>query len=98
VAVVAGVVLSGMRAPKDTVYAWQSSGRIRCWQRAYSTARRAGAKCASSASEKTTAISSTASSGRINSAKCPAPEWLAEVMFQPEVAETGPFFGSIIRT
>ena len=93
VAAAAGAVLSGLRAPRDTDFAWQSFGRIPVlangrFQPLDSLAQNALLQLR----EKSTAISSTAFSGPDKQREIPATQWLAEVIFQPEVAEMRPVF------
>jgi ABC-type transport system involved in cytochrome c biogenesis permease subunit len=93
VAVAACFALSNALPVKETDFAWQSFGRIPAlangrYQPLDSLARNALLQLRGKAS----AISSTASSGPDKQRAIPAAEWLAEVMFQPEVAETRPVF------
>ena len=94
--IVAGVAcfaLSGALPVKDKDFAWQSFGRIPVlangrFQPLDSLAFNALLQLR----EKRTAISSTASSGPDKQQIIPATQWLAEVMFKPELAETRPIF------
>ena len=93
VAALACYALSGLRPVKNTGFDWQRFGRIPVlangrFQPLDSLARNSLLQIR----EKSTAISSTASSGPDKQRIIPATEWLAEVMFQPEVAETRPVF------
>src|ERR1700761_8303687 len=93
VAALACYALGGFFAPKDKDFAWQSFGRIPVLangraQPLDSLARNSLLQLR----EKSTAITSTATSGPDKQRTMPATEWLAEVMFNPEVAETRPNF------
>jgi len=94
--IVAGFVcyaLSDVFPPKESGFAWQSFGRIPVlangrFQPLNSLARNALLQLRG----KTSAISSTASKGPDKQQEIPATQWLAEVLFQPEIAETRPVF------
>jgi len=93
VAACACYALGGLMPPKATEFDWQSFGRIPVlangrFQPMDSLARNALLQLR----EKSTAISSTAFSGPDKQLEIPATQWLAEVIFQPEVAETRPVF------
>jgi ABC-type transport system involved in cytochrome c biogenesis permease subunit len=93
VAACACYALRGLLPPQKTDFDWQSFGRIPVlangrFQPLDSLARNALLQLR----EKATAISSTALSGPDKERIIPATQWLAEVMFQPEIAETRPVF------
>src|SRR5262245_20842316 len=93
VAVFAVYVFGGLRAKPEKDFAWSQFGRIPVmsngrFQPLDSLARNSLLQLR----EKATAISSTARKGPDKQRIMPATEWLAEVMFKPEVAEARPNF------
>jgi ABC-type transport system involved in cytochrome c biogenesis permease subunit len=92
-AVFAVYALGGLRPPVEKDFAWQKFGRIPVmangrFQPLDSLARNSLLQLR----EKASAISSTALKGPDKQRIMPAAEWLAEVMFNPVVAEARPNF------
>src|SRR5260370_21126141 len=93
VTVFAGYGLGGLWPAKFKVFDWKEFGRIPVmangrFQPLDSLARNSLLQLR----EKASAISSTALKGPAKQRTMPAAEWLAEVMFKPDVAEARPNF------
>ena len=93
VAGAACLALSSALPVKDTGFGWQAFGRIPVLANGRKQPLDSlGRNALLQLTGKAHAISSTVTKGPDKQRIIPATEWLAEVMFQPEVAETRPVF------
>ena len=81
------------RPPRESDYGWQQFGRIPVMANGrFQPLDSLGRNSLLQLREKASALSSTALKGPDKQRLMPANEWIAEVMFKPEVADTRPVF------